>query len=68
MTKKNNLHSLIAYELQRGEVELVLKKLGIIPAGLPLTESRLYCWLEDNLTDDEIKLVLTEIGYDVSML
>ena len=68
MTKKSILHSLITYELQRGEVELVLKKLGIIPAGSPLTESRLHCWLEDNPTDNEIKLVLTEIGYDVSML
>ena len=68
MTKKSILHSLIAYELQCGEVELVLKKLGIIPAVSPLTESRLYCWLEDNPTDDEIKLVLTGIGYDVSML
>lgn len=68
MTKKNILHSLISYELHRGEVELVLKKLGVIPNDTPLTESRLYCWLEDNPTDDEIKLVLTEIGYDVSML
>ena len=68
MTKKTILHSLIAYELHRGEVELVLKKLGVIPAGSPLTESRLYRWLEDNPTDDEIKLVLTDIGYDVSML
>ena len=68
MTKKNILHSLIAYELHRGEVEPVLKKLGVIPNDSPLTESRLYCWLEDNPTDDEIKLVLTEIGYNVSML
>ena len=41
----------------RTEVELVLKKLGIIPAVSPLTESRLYCWLEDNPTDDEISLM-----------
>lgn len=68
MTKKTILHSLIAYEFHRGEVELVLKKLGVVPNGTPLTESRLYCWLEDNPTDNEIKLVLTEIGYDVSML
>lgn len=68
MTKKTILHSLIAYELHRGEVELVLKKLGVISNDTPLTESRLYCWVEDNTTDDEIKLVLTEIGYDVSML
>ena len=68
MTKKSILHSLIAYELQCGEVELFLKKLGVISNDTPLTESRLYCWVEDNPTDDEIKLVLTEIGYDVSML
>jgi len=68
MTKKNILHSLIAYELHRGEVELVLKKRGVILNASSLTESRLYCWLEDSPTDDEIKLVLTEIGYDVSML
>ena len=30
MIKKNILHSLIAYELHHGEVELVLKKLGIL--------------------------------------
>lgn len=68
MTKKTILHSLIAYELHRGELELVLKKLGVISNDTPLTESRLYCWVEDNPTDDEMKLVLTEIGYDVSML
>ena len=68
MTKKSILHSLIAYELHRGEVELVLKKLGVISNDTPLTESRLYCWVEDNPTDDEMRLVLTEIGYDVSML
>ena len=68
MTKKNILHSLVAYELHRGEVELVLKKLEVIPNDTPLTESRLYCWVEDNPTDEERKLILTEIGYDISML
>ena len=66
--KKNILQTLIAYELQRGEVEKVLIKFGWVCKDAYFMDSELYCWLKKGPSDEDIKKVLTEIGYDVSKL
>ena len=66
--KKNILQTLLAYELHRGEVEEVLIKFGWVRKDAYFMESELYCWLEREPSDEDIKKVLTEIGYDVSKL
>lgn len=65
---KKVLQTLIAYELHRGEVEEVLIKFGWVRKDAYFMESELYCWLEREPSDEDIKKVLTEIGYDVSKL